>query len=247
MASSDRGEVSNHRGLPGGDQGGAGSHYGDVPTLGLGAEEVLLTTRAVRKRLDLNRPVPRAVIDSCVRIATQAPSGRNRQQWDFLFIEDRETKAAAADIWRRGLMAGVPGEPHGPVPSRMDFGSQQWDRIAGSLQHLALHLHEVPLLMIPCLRVGNRSELRSIRGQAGSWGSVVPAFWSFMLAAREHGLGTAWTTSHLSYEGEMADLLGIPTERVVQVALTPIAYTIGTDFKPAARADHRLFAHWDRW
>jgi nitroreductase len=225
----------------------ASSGPDDVPTLGLGAEEVLLTTRAVRKRLDLDRPVPREVIESCVRIATQAPSGRNRQQWDFLFIEDRETKAAVADIWRRGLMAGVPGQPDGPPPSRMDFDSPQWDRIAGSLRHLAQHLHEVPLLMIPCLRVGSRSELQSIRGQAGSWGSVVPAFWSFMLAAREHGLGTAWTTSHLTYEREMADLLRIPMETVVQVALTPVAYTIGTDFQPASRADHRLFAHWDQW
>lgn len=219
-----------------------------IPTLGLTAEQVLITTRAVRKRLDLDRPVPREVIDDCVRIATQAPSGRNRQQWDFLFIEDPETKAAVADIWRAGLMAGVPGTPvNRPVASRMDFASPEWSRIASSLQYLALHLHEVPLLMIPCLRVGARSELQSIRGQAGSWGSAIPAFWSFMLAARDHGLGTAWTTGHLTYEREMADLLKIPFDQVVQVALTPVAYTIGTDFKPGSRADHREFTHWDRW
>lgn len=218
-----------------------------VPRLGLSADEVLTTTRAVRKRLDLSRSVPRAVIEDCVRVALQAPSGRNRQRWDFVFVEDPRTRSAVADLWRRGLM--VPPHPpaRGPEPSRMDFASAEWGRISSSLGHLAEHLHEVPVLLIPCLRVGDRSELETVRGQAGAWGSVVPAFWSFMLAARERGLGTAWTTSHLSYEREMAELLGIPYDTVVQVALTPVAYTIGTDFREGPRADADGFAHWDRW
>ncbi|RAO34241.1 hypothetical protein PSN13_03108 [Micromonospora saelicesensis] len=217
-------------------------------TLGLSADEVLSTTRAVRKRLDLARPVPRDVIEDCLRIALQAPSGRNRQRWDFIFVEDRETRAAVARLWRLGLMAPPPASGGtGPAFSRMDFASEQWGRIAGSLAHLADHLHEVPLLLIPCLRVESRAELDSVRGQAGAWGSVIPAFWSFMLAARERGLGTAWTTSHLSYEREMAELLGIPYDTVVQVALTPVAYTLGTDFKPGPRADADAFAHWNRW
>lgn len=214
--------------------------------LGLDADQVLTTTRAVRRRLDLTRPVPRAVISDCVRVAAQAPSGRNRQQWDLLFVEDADTRAAVADIWRRGLVSGV-GASSGPVPTRMSFDSDEWRRIAASLDHLSVHLHEVPLLLIPCVRVGSRSESDSVRGQAGQWGSVLPGFWSFMLAARERGLGTAYTTCHLTYEREMADLLGIPFDGVVQAALTPVAYTIGTDFRPGPRVDHTEFLHWDRW
>lgn len=214
--------------------------------LELSADEVLTTTRAVRKRLDLSRPVEQEVIEDCMRVAIQAPSGRNRQQWDFIFVRDRGLRAQVADIWRRGLVSGY-GAGEGPVPTRMDFGSDEWARIGSSLDHLATHLHEVPLLLIPCLRISDRSILDDIRGQAGSWGSVLPAFWSFMLAARERGIGTAWTTAHLSYEEEMADLLGIPFYTVVQGGLTPVAYTIGTDFKPGPRADAAAFTHWDRW
>jgi nitroreductase len=129
----------------------------------------------------------------------------------------------------------------------MSFNSPQWARIAGSLGHLAAHLHEVPVLMVPVLRLTGREELTTIRGQAGNWGSVIPALWSFMLAARERGLGTAWTTAHLTYEREMADLLGLPYDTAVQVALTPVAYTRGTDFKPAPRADASDFTHWNHW
>jgi nitroreductase len=217
-------------------------------TLGLSADEVLTTTRAVRKRLDLTRPVPRELIQEAVKIATQAPTGRNQQQWDFIFIDDPETKAKAADIWRAGLMAGAPDEhSSAPMPTRMSFASSEWARIRGSLGHLFQHLHEVPVLMIPVVRVARRAEMNSTRGQAHNWGSVIPATWSFMLAARERGLGTAWTVAHLTYEREMADLLGIPFDNTVQVALTPIAYTIGTDFKPAPRADDTSFSHWNHW
>ena len=218
------------------------------PRLGLSADEVLTTTRAVRKRLDLSRPVPRELIDECVRIAVQAPSGRNRQRWDFVFIDEDRMKQEVAGIWLKGLQQPVyTGARTGPAVSRMDFGSDQWTRIAASLDHMARHLHEMPALLIPCLRVDSREELRTVRGQAGAWGSVIPAVWSFMLAARERGLGTAWTTSHLSYEEEMAALLGIPFDTVVQVALTPVAYTIGTSFSVAPRADHRDFSHWNIW
>ena len=218
------------------------------PTLGLTADEVLTTTRAVRRRLDLTRPVPRKLLQEAVKVATQAPSGRNQQQWDFLFIDDPETKAKVADIWRAGLMTGAPDEhSSAPMPTRMSFVSSEWARIRGSLGYLVQHLHEVPVLMIPVVRVARRAEMSSTRGQAHNWGSVIPATWSFMLAARERGLGTAWTVAHLTYEREMAELLGIPFNNTVQVALTPIAYTVGTDFKPAPRADDRSFSHWNRW
>ena len=215
--------------------------------LGLSADEVLTTTRAVRRRLDLERPVPRDVIEDCVRVASQAPSGRNRQRWDFVFVEDAGARAAVAELWRRGLAAPATPGVTGPEPTRMNFASAEWGRISDSLGHLVQHMHEVPLILIPCLRVGDRAELDSVRGQAGAWGSVIPAFWSFMLAARERGIGTAWTTSHLSYEREMAGLLGIPYDTVVQVALTPVAFTVGTDFKEGPRADAASFAHWNEW
>lgn len=211
--------------------------------VGLSADEVLTTTRAVRRRLDLKRPVPRALIQECVEIARQAPSGRNRQQWDLIFIDDPVTRRAVSDIWRRGLRA----EFADGSTTRMSFDSDQWVGIAASLRHLDAHLHEVPVLVIPCLRVDDRTVLDSIRGQAGNWGSVIPAFWSFMLAARERGLGTAWTTCHLSFEREMAAVLDLPFDTVVQAALSPLAYTIGTNFRAAPRADSVDFMHWNQW
>lgn len=224
-----------------------GGDVSDARTgLGLTADEVLTTTRAVRKRLDLSRPIPRDVVEECVRIALQAPSGRNRQRWDFIFVEDESVRVQVADLWRRGLMHPA-HDAMGPRHSRMDFRSEEWQRIVESLDHLVRNIEEVPLLLIPCVRVDSRAELDAVRGQAGVWGSVIPAFWSFMLAARERGIGTAWTTSHLSYEKEMAELLGIPYDTVVQVALTPVAHTIGTQFKTGPRADQRNFTHWDRW
>lgn len=214
--------------------------------LGLTADEVLTTTRAVRKRLDYSRSVPRELVTECVRIATQAPSGRNRQRWDFVVVDDPRLRSRVAEIWRRGLFAGVPGTGGRHEVSRMT-SPEEWRRIAAGLDHLAAHLHEAPMLLIPCVRVASRRELATVRGQAGAWGSVLPAVWSFMLAARERGLGTAWTTCHLSYELEMAELLGIDADHVVQAALTPVAFTRGTEFRPGPRADHRDFLHWNTW
>ena len=216
-----------------------------METLGLGADDVLTTTRAVRRRLDVSRPVPREVIADCVRIATQAPSGRNRQRWDFVIVDDPAQRAKVADVWRKGLLT-----PTGVAPtagSRMRLAGDQWNRIAHSVDQLATIIDHVPALLIAGVRVDGRDELATVRGQAGAWGSVLPALWSFMLAARERGVGTAWTTCHLSYEQEMAELLGIPYDRVVQAALTPVAYTVGTSFRSAQRADPAGFIHWNAW
>ncbi|TGD84428.1 nitroreductase family protein [Mycolicibacterium sp. CH28] len=214
-------------------------------TLGLGADDVLTTTRAVRRRLDVSRAVPREVIADCVRIATQAPSGRNRQRWDFVIVDDPALRAKVADVWRRGLIAPTNVAP--TAGSRMPLAGTEWNKIAQSLDRLASVMDDVPALLIAGVRVDGRDELATIRGQAGAWGSVLPALWSFMLAARERGIGTAWTTCHLSYEKEMAELLGIPYDQVVQAALTPVAYTVGTSFRPAQRADPRGFVHWNTW
>ncbi|GAY14576.1 nitroreductase family protein [Mycobacterium sp. shizuoka-1] len=213
--------------------------------LSLTADDVLTTTRAVRRRLDLSRPVPREVITDCVRIATQAPSGRNRQRWDFVIVDDPAVRAKVAQVWRKGLLA--PTGLATTAGSRMDLAGTEWNRIADSVDRLATVLDDVPALLVAGVRVDGRDELNTIRGQAGAWGSVLPALWSFMLAARERGIGTAWTTCHLSYEKEMAEVLGIPYAEVVQAALTPVAYTVGTGFRPAHRADPDAFVHWNSW
>jgi nitroreductase len=210
--------------------------------LGPSADEVLTTPRAVRRRLDFSRPVERAVLEDCVRIASQAPSDRNRQRWDFVFVGDQPTKDAVTRWWLAGLQAE---QPRGHVTR--DESAAGWRPIVASLGDLASRLHDAPWLVIPCVRVDSRTELGDVRGQAGARGSVLPAFWSFMLAARERGLGTAWTTAHLSYEREVSEVLGLPYENVVQGALSPIAYTLGSDFRPARRAPAESFIHWDQW
>jgi len=225
-------------------QGHTGSSTRPHPSLGLAADEVLTTTRAVRRRLDLSRPVPRPIVEDCVRIAAQAPSGRNRQRWDLVAVDDREQRVAVAEIWRKGLAESVLGVTGLTGVTRVDSAAED-ERLASSAAHLASHLHEVPVLGVFYARVESRDELSSARGQASVWGSVVPAAWSFMLAARERGLGTAWTTCHLSFEEEMAEVLHLDYPHAVQAVLTPIAFTHGVDFRPGPRADHRDFVHWN--
>lgn len=214
--------------------------------LGLTAREVLTTTRAVRRRLDLDRAVDRAALIECTRIAQQAPSGRNRQRWDFLFVTDAMQRAELTRLWRLGLTHPV-GPNHDSAPSREDFAGPGWRAIASSLTYLFENLERVPVLLVPCVRVGSRDELSDPVIQAGTWGSVLPAVWSFMLAAREHGLGSVWTTPHLHYEREAAEILGVPFRSVVQCALIPLAHTVGTDFKPGRRVDAEDVVHWEYW
>ncbi|MFD7895530.1 MULTISPECIES: nitroreductase family protein [unclassified Streptomyces] len=214
--------------------------------LDLSVDELLTTTRAVRKRLDLTRPVEREVIEECLTLATQAPTGRNRQHWDFVFVTDPDRRAALADLYRMGLV-----RPRQPLLGGADAinrgDAEGWDRIADSAQHLFEHLHEVPVLLVPCVRVTDRRELEYPVRLANIYGSILPAVWQFMLAARSRGLGTAWTTPHLHYEREAAKLLDIPYDTVIQTALIPLAYTIGTDFRPGLRVPADEVAHWDRW
>ncbi|TQS29652.1 nitroreductase family protein [Microbispora sp. KK1-11] len=215
--------------------------------LNLTTDELLGTTRAVRRRLDVTRPVPREVLLECTRLAQQAPSGRNRQRWDFVFVTDHDRRRALADLWRRGLTSPAAPQSH-QGPSRHDFTAEAgWHAIADSLRHLVDILDQVPVLLVPCIRVGSRAELDDPATQAGTWGSVLPAVWSFMLAARSRGLGTVWTTPHLNYEREAATLLGLPYETTVQCALIPVAWTIGTDFKPARRVPVTEVVHWNHW
>lgn len=205
--------------------------------LPLTADELLSTTRAVRRRLDLKRPVEREVLEECLRLAQQAPTGGFAQNWHFVVVTDPELRGGLGELWRRS------GERY--LARRPPSGSAVADRIVASVRHLLEHIHEVPVHLIPC--VEGRTDGKPGWQQAGRWGSVMPAAWSFMLAARARGLGTAWTTFHLAFEREAADLLGIPYDEVMQAALIPVAYSLGTDFKPAPRRPLDTMVHWDRW
>jgi nitroreductase len=214
--------------------------------LALTPDELLTTTRSVRKRLDLARPVEPEVIRECLEIAVQAPTGGNSQTWGFVVVTDAAKRQALGDIYRRGyaeyrqLTARV-AERVMQDPARAAIQK----RVISSSDYLAEHMHEVPVLVVPCIR--GRLEGKANREQASSWGSILPAAWSFMLAARARGLGTVWTTIHLFHEQEAADVLGIPFDRITQAAMIPVAYTIGTDFKPAEREPLDKVVHWDQW
>ena len=215
--------------------------------LDLTLDELLTTTRAVRKRLDLTRPVESDVIRECIEIAVQAPTGSNSQQWQFVVVTDAEKRKALADLYKQSYTryrAASTESAKEALAARPQLAKIQ-ERVVSSSDYLAEHLHEVPVHVIPCIR--GRLEGASTVQQAGTWGSILPAVWSFMLAARARGLGTAWTTLHLPYEKEAAQLLGIPYEEYTQAALIPVAYTWGTDGKRGPRKDLEKVLHWNNW
>lgn len=198
--------------------------------LDLDPDTLLTTTRAVRKRLDFDRKVPRELIDECLQIAFQAPNGGNMNSWRWIVIDDPALIAKAAEIYNGGLddyiagVAKVGGYPGAAVPGAEAIGT--------SVAYLRENFHRCPALLLPLM--AGRTEGANLFNQGSSWGSIIQAVWSFMLALRARGLGSAWTTGHLMRDGDMAKLLGIP-KHYTQVGLFPIAYTIGTDFKRAYR------------
>jgi nitroreductase len=207
-------------------------------------DELLTTTRAVRRRLDLDRPVERAVVEECLRIGFQAPNGSNLQLYNWVLIDDPGVRQKAAEIYRAGLQAQLEESARSTAPSPYpDTPAQQ--RISASVYFLVEHLQDVPVLVIPT--VAARLEDASVFDQASRWGSVLPAVWNFMLALRTRGLGSAWTTLHLHREKDMADLLGIPFDKVTQAGLFPVAYTLGTDFNRADRSKAEQNIHWNSW
>jgi nitroreductase len=212
------------------------------PQLEMSADDLLCTTRTVRKRLDYTRSVSRELITECIDIAIQAPNGSNQQFWHWLVIDDDEKKAEVAAIYRAGMEAQVanPG-----WMEHIDFGKTDQQRIAASVDFLAQRMHEVPAIVIPVIE--GRVEGGDLFTQASLWGSILPATWSFMLALRARGLGSAWTTVHLHKAAEMAQCLGIPAESTTQAGLFPVAYTVGTQFKRARRRPAAEITHWNGW
>jgi nitroreductase len=200
----------------------------DVDTV----DQLLSTTRAVRRRLDLDRPVPSEVIEKCLRLAIQAPTGSNRQGWHWIVVTDADKRAALADMYRAGF---------GPYMDRARRGSQSMTRVGESALWLAERLEQVPVHVIPCIEDYTKGA-----AHAGVWASIYPAVWSFQLALRSRGLGSVLTTLHLPRATEAAALLGIP-DGVLQAGLVPVAYYTGDDFKPARRRPAHQVTSWNEW
>lgn len=213
-------------------------------TLDLSVDELLTTTRSVRKRLDFDKPVSRQVLMECLELALQAPTGSNAQGWQWVFVEDAAKKKAIAEIYlahaRDYLTSPMREYPEG------DTRGERMPKVKDSALYLAEHMHEAPVLLIPCLE---GREDKSPIGGVSFWASLFPAVWSFCLALRSRGLGSCWTTLHLLGDGERraAEALGIPYDRYSQGGLFPIAYTKGTDFRPAKRLPAEQLTHWNTW
>ncbi len=215
--------------------------------LDLNPDQLLATTRAVRKRLDFTREVPNELIRECAAAALQAPSGSNNITMSFVIVKDQAKRSAIADVYAKCWDIYSKSDMYaGAIPKEGAALQAQQDRVADSATYLSQHMAESPVLVIPCtagLRLDNMPAMVS----ASMLGNILPATWSFMLAARARGLGMAWTTIHLMMEQAVADIVGIPFDTVQQVCLSPMAYTLGTDFKPALRPEPDSILHWDTW
>jgi nitroreductase len=202
-------------------------------------DRLLSTTRAVRRRLDLARPVERSVILDCIRLSQQAPTASNSQTWRWLIVTDETKRKQLAEIYLRNMpivQAQLARIPDSEDQTRRAYEGAIW---------LAERLEQVPALVLPCVE-GRPPEQFSNVVSSALYGSIMPAVWSFQLALRSRGLGSCFTTVHLFYEDEVRQLFGIP-ENVLQVALLPVAYTRGTDFKPARRDAAETITYWDAW
>jgi nitroreductase len=211
----------------------------------MNAQDVLTTTRSVRKRLDFDRPVPRELLLECLEVAVQAPTGSNSQGWQFVIVTDAEKKRAIGEWYRESWYEYAKRRPQ--RYERDDLRREQLPRVASSAQYLADRMHEIPAMIIPCIEGRVDVPGASNLDMAGLYGSILPAAWSFMLAARDRGLVGAWTTLHLKYERETAELLGIPYERYTQAALITLGFSTGGEFKPAERIALENLVHWEQW
>ena len=206
-------------------------------------DDLLSTTRAVRKRLDLERAVPADVINECLDLSQQAPTGSNKQGWTWVVVTDGDKRAALGGMYHRGAMAYL-NQAEKDAAEMDDAG--QTSRVIDSALYLADKMKDVPVLVIPCINVGHMPANPPRAAWAGVMGSIMPAVWSFQLALRARGLGSVLTTLHLAHEKEAAELLGIPDD-YMQVALLPVAYTKGTDFQRAKRPPISEITHWNQW
>jgi len=204
-------------------------------------DELLATTRAVRKRLDLERPVPREIIAECLELAVQAPTASNRQTWRWVIVDDADLRGQIAELYRAGHADALRDGKAAAAAA----GDAQTARVYDGAMWLSDNLHKVPVLALPCL-LGRPADNAPPAALSALYGSIFQSVWSFQLALRARGLGSTFTTIHLFQEQKVADLLGIPGD-ILQVALLPVAYTRGTDFKRAARPPASEITHWNGW
>ena len=204
-------------------------------------DALLTTTRAVRKRLDFDRPVPREIVNECLELAVQAPTASNSQTWRWMVVDDAQKRKQIAEIYRSTMA------DRQKVTEPWDSLSRtpQTDRVHDSAGYLRANLERVPVLVIPCVE-GRPAPDAGPASLSATYGSIMPAVWNFQLALRSRGLGSVLTTVLAFREREVAELLGIP-ENVLQVAMLPVAYTIGTEFKRAARPPVSEITHWNEW
>lgn len=208
-------------------------------------DELLTTTRAVRRRLDLDKPVPPEVIEECLELAIQAPTGGNRQGWRWVVVTEPDKRKALADLYRLGWNAAYKDAGEEAMANQTPENADQQRRVYRSADYLAENLDRVPVHVIPCI-LGSLPDGTPAAMAAGFLGSIIPAVWSFQLALRSRGLGSAYTTLHLLHHAEAAKLLDIP-DTVTQVALIPVAYTKGTDFRPATRRPVQEITYFNAW
>lgn len=212
------------------------------PTTGFDLDEtnrLLTTTKQVRKRLDLSRAVPYSELLECIEIASHAPMGGNLERNRWLIVDEPSLKAQIAERF-----AAV-GGPYLAANSELRTDDRS-RRVIGSAAYLVDHLADVPALVL-AMRL-DRPPLSpdSQGGAAAYYGSVLPGVWSFQLAARARGIGSAWTTFHLEHESEVAELLGIPPT-VTQVCLLAVGYYTGDSFAPAPRRPATEVTYLNRW
>lgn len=201
-------------------------------------DRLLTTTRSVRRRLDLERPVARDVIEECLGLALQAPNASNEQTWHWVIVTDESKREALGGLYRRSLESYLDAQ----TKIRHSAASR---RLLASVRWLAEHLQDVPVHVIPCIQAQSIEE-GSHHAASSFYGSILPAVWSFQLALRSRGVGSAWTTSHLALETEAAELLAIPPD-VVQVALVPVAHLVGDGLHPGPRRPVDEVTSWNGW
>lgn len=218
----------------------------------IATDRLLTTTRSVRKRLDLSRPVEPEIVLECLRIAVQAPTGGNAQRTRWMLVTDAGKRKALGELYKRAM------DPYHEImePLASTFGGSK--QIISSSRHLAEVMAEVPLQVIPC-QLGSPADQNALLKRAkypyplsenvsasAFYGSAWPWVWNFMLALRSRGLGSALTTMHLVFEKESREVLGIP-DTVTQIGIIPVAYYTGDSFKPGSRRGVEEITYWNEW
>lgn len=211
--------------------------------LDLSADQLLATTRSVRKRLDFDKPVARETLQECLELAFQAPNGSNMNTWRWVLVDDPKLIKAMAKIYNGAMDDYVTMLGDAVGEDYMGAATPGFEKINQSVDYLRENMARAPAILIPLL--SGRVENAGVFMQASSYGSILQAVWSFFLALRSRGMGSAWTTAHLWREQELATLLGIPYNEYTQVGMFPIAYTIGTEFKKAYRKPFDEVVSWN--